>query len=115
MPSGPQNGVRDGNLTFQAQSILCPLSTHDARRSPWGKLALLLGPLRGRSSTARCCPHKYVASGKVTADRNLRDEIAKRGLRELMPTTGLSQHTIEAIREGKPVRRNTLQRLVLLR
>ncbi len=54
---------------------------------------------------------EYVPSGKVAADAVLRDEIAKRGLRELMRTTGLSQHTIEAIRAGQPVRRTTLQRM----
>jgi DNA-binding Xre family transcriptional regulator len=56
-------------------------------------------------------PIEYVPSGKVTADPILRDEITTRGLRELMRTTGLSQHTIEAIREGKPVRRATLKQL----
>jgi len=50
-------------------------------------------------------PIEYIPSGKVSADTKLGGEIAKRGLRELMRTTGLSQHTIEAIREGKPVRR----------
>jgi hypothetical protein len=48
----------------------------------------------------------------VIADPALRDEIAKRGVRELIRTTGLSQHTIEAIRAGKLVRRKTLQRVV---
>jgi hypothetical protein len=33
-------------------------------------------------------------------------------MRELMRMTGLSQHTIEAIRAGKPVRRATLQRVI---
>jgi len=54
---------------------------------------------------------EYVASGKVAAGPTLRDEIAKRGVRELMRLTGLSQHTIEAIRKGKAVRRKTLQRV----
>ena len=56
-------------------------------------------------------PIEYIPSGKVSADTKLGGEIAKRGLRELMRTTGLSQHTIEAIREGKPVRRLTLKRM----
>jgi hypothetical protein len=56
-------------------------------------------------------PIEFVPSGKVIADPILRDEIAKRGMRELMRTTGLSQHTIEAIRAGKPVRRTTLMRM----
>ena len=55
---------------------------------------------------------EYLPSGNVVADSTLRDEIKSSGLRELMRTTGLSQHTIEAIREGKPVRRKTLQRVV---
>ena len=55
---------------------------------------------------------EYAPSGKVVADRKLRNEIAKRGMRELMRLSGLSQHTIEAIRGGKPVRRVTLQRLL---
>jgi len=37
--------------------------------------------------------------------------LANRGIRELMRKTGFSQHTIEAIRDGKPVRRTTLRRL----
>jgi hypothetical protein len=56
-------------------------------------------------------PIEYVPSGKVIADQELRDEIAKRGMRELMRLTGLSQHTIEAIRKRKAVRRATLQRI----
>jgi hypothetical protein len=56
-------------------------------------------------------PIEYVPSGKVAADLILRDEIAKRGARELMRTTGLSQHTIEAIRAGQTVRRKTLKRM----
>lgn len=55
---------------------------------------------------------EYLSSGKVVADPTLRDEIASSGVRELMRETGLSQHTIEAIRAGKPVRRKTLQRVV---
>jgi len=56
---------------------------------------------------------EYRPSGDmVVADPALRDEIAKRGLRESMRKTGLSQHTIEVIRAGKPVRRATLQRVL---
>jgi len=51
------------------------------------------------------------SSSMVVADPTLRDEIAKHGMRELMRTTGMSQHTIETIRDGKPVRRTTLQRM----
>jgi len=47
----------------------------------------------------------------VVAAPALRDEIAEHGMRELMRQTGLSQHTIEAIRAGRSVRRTTLQRL----
>ena len=55
---------------------------------------------------------EYRPSGKmVVADPTLRNEIAKQGVRELMRKTGLSQHTIEAIRAGQPVRRETLQRM----
>ena len=43
-------------------------------------------------------PIEFVPSGKVVADQTSRDEIAKQGMRELMRKTGLSQHTIEAIR-----------------
>ena len=44
-------------------------------------------------------------------DRDLIDETKKHGLRELMRETGLSQHTIEAVRKGQPVRRATLKRI----
>ncbi len=51
---------------------------------------------------------EYLPSGNVAAAPALKEEIGKHGLRELIRTTGLSQHTIEAIRNGKPVRRATL-------
>jgi hypothetical protein len=56
--------------------------------------------------------NEFLPSSKVVADPTLRNDIVSRGLRELMRETGLSQHTIEAIRERKPVRRKTLQRVV---
>ncbi|HXY50182.1 MAG TPA: hypothetical protein VEI01_12080 [Terriglobales bacterium] len=49
------------------------------------------------------------ANNMVVADPTLRDEITTQGVRKLMRTTGLSQHTIEAIRAAKPVRRATLK------
>ncbi len=55
---------------------------------------------------------EYRPSGTmVVADPTLRNEIAKQGVRALMRKTGLSQHTIEAIRAGQPVRRTTLKRM----
>ena len=42
------------------------------------------------------------------ADKSLLDEMAEHPLRELMRKTGLSQHTLEAIRRGQPVRSRTL-------
>lgn len=55
---------------------------------------------------------EYRPSGKmVVADPTLRNEIAQQGVRKLMRKTGLSQHTIEAIRAGQPVRRTTLKRM----
>ncbi len=56
-------------------------------------------------------PVEYSPRGKVSADEELREKINKRGVRKLIRATGLSQHTIEAIREGKSVRRATLKRL----
>jgi len=47
----------------------------------------------------------------VIADASLRDALAKLGMRDLMRRTGLSQHTIEAICDGKAVRRTILQRM----
>jgi hypothetical protein len=55
---------------------------------------------------------EYRPSGDmVAAGPTIRDEIARRRLRELMRKTGLSQHTIEAIRDGRPVRRKTLEQM----
>jgi hypothetical protein len=51
------------------------------------------------------------AGNMVVADHMLIAEMAKHPLRELMRKTGLSQHTIETIRAGQPVRRTTLQRI----
>lgn len=55
---------------------------------------------------------EYQPSGEmVIADPTLIDVITNRGLRETMRKTGLSQHTIQLIRAGKPVRRTTLKRM----
>jgi hypothetical protein len=56
--------------------------------------------------------NEFAPSGKLVVDPALIDEITHSGMRELMRKTGLSQHTIEAIRAGKTVRRATLQRVV---
>lgn len=57
-------------------------------------------------------PMEY-ESNLIPADENLLTDIRKYGLRELMRRTKLSQHTIEKIRNGQPVRRKTLQRIML--
>jgi len=51
------------------------------------------------------------AGNMVIADQPLLDEMAKHKMRGLMRKTKLSQHTLEAIREGRPVRRETLHRV----
>lgn len=56
-------------------------------------------------------PVEYLPSSKVAADMDLRTRVANRGVRELMRLTGFSQHTIQAIRDGKPVRQSTLKRM----
>jgi hypothetical protein len=48
----------------------------------------------------------------VVANAVLREKVAKLPLRELIRETGLSQHTIEAIRAGRAVRRQSLRRIV---
>jgi hypothetical protein len=54
-------------------------------------------------------PVEYAPSGKMAiADAALLNEMAKHPLRELMRKTGLSQHTLEAIRRGQAVRPRTL-------
>ncbi len=58
-------------------------------------------------------PVEYLPAGKVAADADLRTKVANAGIRELMRRTGLHQHTIETIRDGKPVRRTTLQRITV--
>ncbi len=58
---------------------------------------------------------EYRPSGNlVIADPTLINEIAKLGMRGAIRKTGLSQHTIEAIRDGRAVRRATLQRILKL-
>jgi hypothetical protein len=54
-------------------------------------------------------PVEYSPLGKVlVADAALLSEMTKHAMRELMRKTGLSQHTLEAIRQSKPVRSRTL-------
>jgi hypothetical protein len=47
----------------------------------------------------------------AVASQALLDEIAKRGMRELIRESGLSQHTIETVRNGTSVRVRTLERI----
>jgi hypothetical protein len=49
---------------------------------------------------------------KGMADAALKAKIRVFGIRALMRKTGLSQHTIEKIRNGLPVRRATLRRVI---
>ncbi|MGC1652545.1 MAG: hypothetical protein WA722_06975, partial [Candidatus Sulfotelmatobacter sp.] len=54
-------------------------------------------------------PVEYSPLGKVVvADAALLSEMTKHAMRELMRKTGLSQHTLEAIRQSRPVRSRTL-------
>jgi hypothetical protein len=48
----------------------------------------------------------------TVADTKLREQVAAAGVRALMRTTNLSQHTLEAIRMGRRVRGATLQRVI---
>jgi len=56
---------------------------------------------------------EYRPAGRmIAANRALRDKVAASGMRALIRATGLSQHTLEAVRRGKRVRHTTLQRLI---
>ena len=56
---------------------------------------------------------EYRPAGQMTvADRALMQKVTSGGVRVLMRKSGLSQHTIEAIRQGLPVRQRTLERLI---
>ena len=48
----------------------------------------------------------------TVADTKLRGQVAAAGVRVLMRTTNLSQHTLEAIRAGRRVRNATIQRVI---
>jgi hypothetical protein len=48
----------------------------------------------------------------AVADPDLRNRLVKQGIRATMRSTGLSQHTLEAVCRGQSVRRATLMRLV---
>jgi hypothetical protein len=52
------------------------------------------------------------ALGMVAADPTLIELGRARGLRALMRASGVSQHTVERILQGHPVRQRTLQRVV---
>jgi len=57
-------------------------------------------------------PTEYSPVGKmIVADQPLLSEMAKHPMREMMRRTGLSQHTLEAIRRKQPVRSRTLAML----
>ena len=49
---------------------------------------------------------------KLVADAALKAKMRACGVRPLMRRTGLSQHTIEKILRGLPVRRTTFQRVI---
>lgn len=48
----------------------------------------------------------------VVADAKIRAQVVACGRREMMRRTGLSQDRLEAIPDGRPVRRATLQRVL---
>jgi hypothetical protein len=52
-----------------------------------------------------------VPTANDLADVRLREQVAAAGVRALMRSTNLSQHTLEAIRAGRRVRNATLARL----
>ena len=47
----------------------------------------------------------------MKGDATIRRVIESAGMRATMRRTGLSQHTLEAIRDGRSVRASTLRRL----
>jgi hypothetical protein len=54
-------------------------------------------------------PNEFQPTGKmVVADEELLSEMAKHSLRELVRRTGLSHHTLAAIKAGKAIRQKTL-------
>ena len=55
---------------------------------------------------------EFKPSGGVVADATLKNKIRTQGIRKTIRETGLSQHTLETILAGKPVRRKTLGRIV---
>jgi hypothetical protein len=54
-----------------------------------------------------------ISSTRVVADKVLRAKMRGCGMRPLMRTTGLSQHTVEKILAGLPVRHTTLERVIV--
>jgi hypothetical protein len=65
----------------------------------------------GNSSRRRLSVIFFATSNMVVADTTLRERVVRYGIRKLMRATGLHQHTIEAIRDGEPIRRATLKRV----
>lgn len=80
-----------------------PIGKETDRRSEHGESLSLL--------QSRIAAYRPVGK-MVVADRALREQIASLGVRPLMRMTGLSQHTIDAIRDGRPVRQTTLRRVL---
>jgi hypothetical protein len=53
-----------------------------------------------------------ISPTRVVADGALKAKMRACGMRSLMRRTGLSQHTLEAVRHGRKMRHTTLQRLM---
>jgi hypothetical protein len=53
-----------------------------------------------------------ISPTRIVADARLKAKMRACGMRPLMRTTGLSQHTLEKILDGQTVRRATLQRVI---
>lgn len=53
-----------------------------------------------------------ISPTRVVADAALKAKMRACGMRPLMRKTGLSQHTLEKILAGRPVRRRTLERVI---
>jgi hypothetical protein len=53
-----------------------------------------------------------ISPTRIVANAGLKTKMRACGMRPLMRTTGMSQHTLEKILDGLPVRPTTLQRVI---
>jgi len=111
-PEAKSLGPDGGTCTADTRGLLKRASIIASRAVPIGKECDRRWEQGEEMSLVDFRVKEHRETGKMlVADAALQRRIITHGIRRTMRDTGMSQHTIEAVLDGKPVRRKTLERI----